>query len=222
MGEAGVLLFLGFVVCCIVLIAISRGSIAERGRTSRSPPATEARAQPKDIFQKREDFEDKTRWDPSVQFDQPTTRKKFVGGDLHDGIRKAERKRRRSPPEASGPTAVKSWFSPRQRAGIVAIAAIAIHFTFPSATRRDDRWRGHAYPDRLDLTESISLGEFYSPEECQGAAERVLRATHQLRCRYCDSNSGPCEGCEMDPLAAGDWECGKNCEADDYGGYACE
>lgn len=64
-----------------------------------------------------------------------------------------------------------------------------------------DTWEGYAYPNKNDLTQHISLGEFPSLEACRVAALDTLRRVSTER--------------------KGDYECARDCK-DKIGLRVCE
>ncbi len=60
-----------------------------------------------------------------------------------------------------------------------------------------DKWDGHVYPNKYDLSQAIYIGEFDSLEDCREASLEMLE--------------------NLNAFEMGEYECGKNCKPSDYG-----
>lgn len=74
---------------------------------------------------------------------------------------------------------------------VLAVCALAIALRVIGAFT--SRWSSFVYPDRADLSRSISAGDFPTLDECRDASEAVLRRIPGA-------------------IEKGTFECGKNCE----------
>ena len=71
---------------------------------------------------------------------------------------------------------------------IVIILSLAISGCFK------EEWEGFVYPNKNNLSEHINIGSYKTLEECRASAINVLNKTSSV--------------------AAGDYECGLNCESE--------
>jgi ABC-type spermidine/putrescine transport system permease subunit II len=67
----------------------------------------------------------------------------------------------------------------------IGFVAVLIVYSFNSS-----KWRGYAYPDKNNLSNSIYLGEFKTEDECNTSAINTLR--------------------KISSISAGDFECHKD------------
>jgi hypothetical protein len=228
MPASGLLILIGLAVCGLYFPFRPKTAAADEAKPEPPSPRRDIRAE-KQAEKPATDFEDRTVWDPRVQFDRVPGRPKQSQPDLSRGIREAKKKRRRIRLEDQVEPASRRTLSTRQLTIRLILAGCLAYLMLPKTCSsgnwlREDRWRGNAYPDRYNLAWSISLGEFDSPAECRVAAFSALRSAHQMRCQYCPDHSeeARCVDCQTDPLEVGDWECGKNCELEESGLYLCE
>jgi len=61
-------------------------------------------------------------------------------------------------------------FKNNKKIVIVGLLVVIVVYSFNSS-----KWRGYAYPDKNNLSNSIYLGEFKNEDECNAAAINTLR-----------------------------------------------
>lgn len=72
-----------------------------------------------------------------------------------------------------------------KKIAFIGFIVVIIVYSFSSS-----KWRGYAYPDKNNLSNSIYLGEFKNEDECNAAAINTLR--------------------RVNSVSAGDYECHKD------------